>query len=90
MTSQENHHQEKVNGSFVMRPDNDADPRRLFLEIPLESVAQDPSINGVVFMLGFFENAKNEALALVRRRKIRIQSDKSRIITPGGVPLTVQ
>ncbi len=90
MTSQENHKEQKINSSFVMHSDNEQDPKRLFLEIPLESVAQDESINGVVFMLGFFENAKNEAVALVRRRKLLNAQNKSKIIVPGQVPLTVQ
>lgn len=91
MGSQENHHAEKAASSFVMRSDDDKDPKRLFLEIPLESVAADESINGVVFMLGFFENAKAEAVALVKRRRLKMSQDKTRIIVPNGtIPLTVQ
>ena len=71
-------------GAFVWRFDNDDDPTTFYLEIPIARVAADPSINGIIFLLGFFENCKAEAVAQVKRKRARmLQSKNEGIIIPG-------
>lgn len=71
-------------GEFGWKFDNDEDPNMFTLEIPIGAVAADPSINGITFLLGFFENAKNEAVAQVRRKRQKLmQRGAGRIIVPG-------
>jgi hypothetical protein len=69
-------------GEFGWHYDNEDDPNKFYIEIPLDTVAADPSINGIIFLLGFFENCKNEAVAQVRRKRMRKQ-EASKVILPG-------
>ena len=71
-------------GSFGWRFDNDEDPNRFFIEVPIDAVAADPSINGIIFLLGFFENCKNEAVAQVKRKRMAlIKKTNGKLILPG-------
>ena len=79
-------------GRFDMYTDSDTNPTRLFIEIPLANVAMDDTINRMVFMLGFFENAKNEAIAIVRnlrsqrkKREADLVKKFPNIILPGNM-----
>jgi hypothetical protein len=69
-------------GAFGFHYDNEENPNRFYIEIPLDTVAADPSINGIIFLLGFFENCKNEAVAQVRRKRMRKQ-ENNKLILPG-------
>lgn len=77
-------------GEFGWKFDNEEDPNRFFIEIPLDAVAADPSMNGIIFLLGFFENCKNEAVAQVRKKRmVMAQKGAGKLILPGQRPLRV-
>lgn len=77
-------------GQYGWTFDNDADPSVFYLEIPLGAIASDPTINGITFMLGFFEQCKLEAVAQVKRKRALLaQNVNGKIILPGQMPMKV-
>lgn len=64
----------------------------MVLTVPLKNIAEDSSINGLMFMLGFFEHAKNEAVATLKIKRARLaqaQASKSNLILPGQPKMSV-
>ena len=64
--------------NFGLTPDG----TQMQFSVPIEMVARDESINGLIFLLGFFEHCRNEALAIVRMKRVEIK--KSGLIVPQG------
>lgn len=67
---------------FVLWGDKDVDPDVMFIRIDLKEPADDPTGNAAIYMLGFFEHAKNQAIAMVQAK--RMQRHKSQILRPDG------
>lgn len=77
----------KEESGFQMTFDHATNPDHMYLQIPLNDVAGDRSINGIIFLLGFLENAKNEAVAIIRAKRKAAQQGK--ILTPGNAPSSI-
>lgn len=73
---------------YRLEIDNPDDPKVMTVEIPIAEVAYDKSVNGIIFMLGFFEHAKNEAInsVVLKRRNI---ATNNKILTAERKPLIV-
>ena len=77
--------------SFDIGYDNE-ERDTMVLSVPLKNIAEDNSINGLMFLLGFFEHAKNEAVATMKIKRARIlqaQAAKSNLILPGQPKMSV-
>ncbi len=73
------------------------------LTIPLDAVALDPTINGMIMLKGFFEHYKDEAIAVIKiKRRAMVEKAamekakaseavKNTLILPSGpIPLKLQ
>ncbi len=92
--SGENGEQKEERHQFNFFADNPADPEMLTIQIPVGSVARDKQINGFIFMIGFLENCRNEAVVMVKRKRDAM-SRKSVVVTkgsfnPNGIKFNVQ
>ena len=78
--------------AYGFQVDDLKDPHVMHLQIPMAAIAAATDANAIIFMLGFFEHAKNEAIALIKRkRQANMNAASSRgIITTGRVPLKIQ
>lgn len=64
----------------------------MVLTVPLKKIAEDKTINGMIFLLGFFENVKNEAVATIKIKRARLQAEQAgngKIIVPGQPRMSV-
>ena len=65
---------------FLLWTNKDSNPDTLFVKIDLKSPTED--VSAAIYMLGFFEHAKNQAIAMVQAK--RAMKKKTGIITPGN------
>lgn len=78
---------ETKKADFSIEFDNVENPDTMTITIPLGLIANE---NVFIFMLGFFENAKDQASAIVRaKRRQREQLDSGVILPSGGSSLKV-
>lgn len=58
------------------------DGSRMQFSIPIDLIARDESVNSIIFLLGFFEHCRNEAVSIVRMKRMDIK--KNGLIVPAG------
>ncbi len=92
--------QEDKGGNFSASTDDKASV--MTLKIPLDSIALDPTINGMIMLKGFFEHYRDEAIVVVKLKRRTImeraaaekakasEAVKNTLILPSGpIPIKV-
>ena len=67
---------------FLIWGDKEIDPNVMFIKIDLKSPTEDLTGNAAIYLLGFFEHAKNQAIAMIQAK--RLKQRQSTIIKPGN------
>ena len=72
---------------FSIAYDREVDPTVMVITVPLEKVARDENNQHYIFMRGFLDDVKDLAMRQIKMKRAYWEQNRTKILSPGGVPL---